>query len=99
MVAFNSFSKNPLNISLGSACFASGSGTLQEVVSELILRDLATSILLEFFDEVFDNIFGGTILAESSTEILSGEDTVVVGVGVGEHVLSEFLDLSLGFLG
>ena len=62
------------------------------------MRDLAT-ILLEVTDLVIDFFFGGTNFAENSRELLSAEDTVVVGVGSGEHVGSGFLDLSLEFLG
>ena len=63
------------------------------------MSDLATSLLLEGTDEVIGNILGGTLFQESSFELLSVDDTVGVGVGSGEDLGSEFLDLSLGFLG
>ena len=63
------------------------------------MRDLATVILLELTDEAIGVFFGDAVFAESSTVLLSAEDTVVVGVGSGVNVGNDFLHLSLVFLG
>ena len=63
------------------------------------MRDLATSLILEGLDEGLDNIGRGALFPESSTELVRVDDTVGVGVGSGEDVGSETLDLPLGFLG